>query len=231
MTLTATATATATTTSTEPTRRTSPETTVTFGQAADDATIERTVEALRAKGYAVHVVGDRQAAKDLLVSLVPEGAEVSEGASKTLDELGVTAEIEESGRFNAIRPKTRSMDRNDPVAMREARKVGVAPDYWLNSVHAVTEDGTLVIASNTGSQLGPIAFGAGHVIFAIGTQKIVRNVEDALARIESHVLPLENQRMQGLYGIDSAIRKTLIVNQEFRPGRFTVVLIKEPIGF
>ena len=202
-----------------------------FEDAADDATIARTAAALRGKGYEVHVVDDHKTAKALLVSLVPEGAEVSEGASKTLDELGVTAAIEESGTFDAVRPRTRSMDRNDPAAMREARKVGVAPDYWLNSVHALTEDGTIVIASNTGSQLGAIAFGAGQVIFAIGSQKIVTNLDEALKRIEEHVLPLENERMQGLYGIDSAVRKILIVNQEFRPGRFTVVLIKEPIGF
>ncbi len=202
-----------------------------FADAADDATIARTAAALRGKGYEVHVVDDHKTAKALILSLVPEGAEVGEGASKTLDKLGVTAAIEESGKFDAVRPRTRSMDRNDPAALREARKLGVAPDYWLNSAHAVTEDGTIVVASNTGSQLGAIAFGAGLVIFAIGSQNIVKNVDEALARIEQEVLPLENQRMQGLYGIDSAVRKILIVNQEFRPGRFTVVLIKEPIGF
>jgi L-lactate utilization protein LutC len=202
-----------------------------FDEAADDATIARTASALRGKGYEVHVVDDHQTAKALLLSLVPEGAEVSEGASRTFDELGVTAAIEESGRFDAVRPRTRSMDRNDPAAMREARKVGVAPDYWLNSAHAVTEDGTIVIASNTGSQLGAIAFGAGQVIFAIGSQKIVKNLDEALKRIEDYVLPLENERMQGLYGVNSAVRKILIVKEEFRPGRFTVVLIKEPIGF
>jgi hypothetical protein len=222
---------TATATTSEPARLTPLDATSAFAAPADDATIERTADALRAKGYAVHVVEDHESAKDLLVSLVPDGAEVGEGASKTLDQLGVTAELEESGRFDAVRPRTRSMDRNDPAAMREARKVGVAPDYWLNSVHAVTEDGRLVIASNTGSQLGAIAFGAGQVIFAIGSQKIVRNLDEAMARIESHVLPLESQRMQGLHGIDSSIRKILIVNEEFRAGRFTVVLIKEPIGF
>jgi hypothetical protein len=222
---------TATPKTTAPVRRTPLDATSAFAAPADDATIERTAEALRAKGYAVHVVEDHESAKDLLVSLVPDGAEVGEGASKTLDQLGVTAELEESGRFDAVRPRTRSMDRNDPAAMREARKLGVAADYWLNSVHAVTEDGRLVIASNTGSQLGAIAFGAGQVIFAIGSQKIVRNLDEAMVRIESHVLPLENQRMQGLHGIDSSIRKILIVNEEFRAGRFTVVLIKEPIGF
>jgi hypothetical protein len=202
-----------------------------FGEGADEATIERTAAALRTKGYEVHIVDDYQTAKALVLSLVPEGAEVSEGASRTLDELGVTAAIEEPGRYDDVRVKTRAMDRSDPAALRVMRKIGVAPDYWLNSAHAVTEDGRIVVASNSGSQLGAIAFGAGQVIFAIGSQKIVADLETALQRIEEHVLPLENARMQSIYGIDSAANKILIVNREFRPGRFTVVLIREPIGF
>jgi hypothetical protein len=202
-----------------------------FDEPADEATIERTAAALRTKGYEVHIVDDYQTAKALLLSFVPEGAEVSEGASRTLDELGVTAAIEEPGRYDNVRVKTRAMDRSDPIALREMRKMGVAPDYWLNSAHAVTEDGRIVVASNSGSQLGAIAFGAGQVIFAIGSQKIVPDLETALRRIDTYVLPLESARMQGIYGIDSAVNKVLIVNKEFRAGRFTVVLIREPIGF
>ena len=203
----------------------------TFGVLADDAAIERTVEALRAKGYAVHVVDDGAAAKDLIVSLLPEGAEVSQGASTTLDQIGVSQEIEESGRFDAVRARTRSMDRSTPEGLRAMRKLGVGPDWYVNSAHAVTEDGTIVVASNTGSQLAPLAFGAGEVIFAIGTQKIVPDLATAFRRIEEHTLPLEHGRMQGLYGVNSEIKKILIINKEFRPGRFTVVLIKEQLGF
>ena len=82
------------------------------------------------------------------------------------------------------------------------RKLGVGPDWYVNSAHAVTEDGTLVLASNTGSQLVPLAFGAGEVIFAIGSQKIVPDLATALRRIEEHTLPLEHARMQGLYGVE-----------------------------
>jgi hypothetical protein len=94
----------------------------------------------------------------------------------------------------------------------------------------VTEDGTIVIASNTGSQLAPLAFGAGEVIFAIGTQKIVPDLETAFRRIEERSLPLENARMQKIYGVNSHVRKLLIIRSESRPGRITVVLIKEPVG-
>jgi YkgG family uncharacterized protein len=202
-----------------------------FGERASDATIERTADALRAKGYAVHVVEDGDEARDVVLGLLPEGAEVGQGASTTLDAIGLSNAIEESGRFDAVRKRTRSMDRSTPEGLRAMRKLGVGPDWYVNSVHAVTVDGTFVDVSNTGSQLAPLAFGAGEVIFVIGSQKIVPDLETAMRRIEEHTLPLENQRMQGLYGTDSEIKKVLIIHKEFRPSRFTVVLVKEPVGF
>jgi hypothetical protein len=202
-----------------------------FGSRASDETIERTAAALRAKGYAVHVVENGDEARKVILDLLPEGAEVGQGASTTLELIGVTHELEESGRYDAVRKRTRSMDRTTPEGLRAMRKLGVGPDWYLNSAHAVTLDGTIVDVSNTGSQLAPLAFGAGEVIFAIGSQKLVPDLETAMRRIEEHTLPLENARMQGLHGVDSEIKKILIIHKEFRPGRFTVVLIKEPIGF
>jgi LUD domain len=200
-----------------------------FGRPAKDASVERTAAALRGKGYAVHVVDSAPAAKDLIISLLPEGAEVSQGASETLEDIGVTAEME-SGRYDNIRLRTRAMDRSTPEGIRAMRKLGVGPDHYVNSAHAVTEDGRIVIASNTGSQLAPLAFGAGEVIFAIGTQKIVPDLDTAFRRIEERSLPLENARMQKLYGVNSHVRKILVINSESRPERITVVLIKEPVG-
>ena len=209
-----------------------PETAQTdFGSRASDETIERTANALRAKGYAVHVVENGDEARKVILGLLPEGAEVGQGASTTLELIGVTHELEESGRYDAVRKRTRAMDRTTPEGLRAMRKLGVGPDWYVNSAHAVTLDGTIVVVSNTGSQLAPLAFGAGEVIFAIGSQKLVPDLATALQRIEEHTLPLENARMQGLHGIDSEIKKILIIRKEFRPGRFTVVLIKEPVGF
>jgi len=201
-----------------------------FAGRANSATIERTADALRAKGYAVHVVEDGPAARELIVGLVPEGAEVSQGASETLEDIGVTKAIEESGRFDAVRPRTRAMDRTTPEGIRAMRKLGAAPDHYVVSAQALTEDGTIVVASNTGSQMAPISFGAGEVIFAIGSQKIVKDLDTAFRRIDERSLPLENTRMQKLYGVNSHVRKLLIIRSESRPGRITVVLIKEPVG-
>ena len=202
-----------------------------FGQLADAATVERTAEALRAKGYEVFVADDAETARQIVLDKLPKGAEVSQGASKTLEETGITAAIEESGEYDAVRPKTHKLDYKTEEGRAQGRKMGASPDWWVNSAHAITEDGRIVLASNTGSQLGPIAFGAGNVIFVVGTQKLVRDLDTAMRRIEEHVIPLENERMQGLYGMNTNLSKVLIINKEVRPGRFTVVLVREPLGF
>jgi 2-polyprenyl-6-methoxyphenol hydroxylase-like FAD-dependent oxidoreductase len=203
----------------------------TFSAPASNEVIEHTADALREKGYAVHVVEDGRAARDVILGILPEGAEVGQGASKTLEEIGITHELEESGRFDAVRKRTRAMDRSTPEGLRAMRKLGVGPDWYVNSAHAVTLDGTIVVASNTGSQLAPLAFGAGEVIFAIGSHKLVPDLESAMRRIDEHVLPIESERLMGLYGTPSEVKKVLIIRKEFRPSRFTVVLIKEPVGF
>jgi hypothetical protein len=163
-----------------------------------------------------------------VLDLVPEGAEVHIGLSETMRELGVTAEIEESKRFDAIRPRLVQLDRE--TQMREIRKLATAPDYMLGSVHAVTEDGTLIAASGTGSQLAPYANGAGQLILVVGSQKIVRDVEEGLRRVREYSLPLEDARMKSIGRPGSLVSKILLMQWE-RPGRITVILLDGAIGF
>ena len=111
-----------------------------------------------------------------------------------------------------MRARLHSLDR---VTQRnEMRKLGASPDVLVGSVHAITEQGEVLIASAVGSQLGPAAFGAGAVIWVVGTQKLVRTLEDGFRRIRQHSLPLESERTQRVYGQPSAINKLLIVNGE-----------------
>jgi hypothetical protein len=198
-----------------------------FAGPAGPEAVERAAEGLRNRGFDARIVDDGAAARELVLSLVPEGAEVGQGASVTMDQLGITEEIEKSGRYNAVRPRTRAMDR--ATQMREIKQLGAAPDIQINSVQAVTEDGRMVVVSATGSQLGPIAFGAGKVILVVGSQKIVPDMDAALRRVEEFSYPIEDAKMQETYGVHSAIRKTLVLNGEF-PGRVTVVLVREPVG-
>jgi hypothetical protein len=200
-----------------------------FAELATDKQIQRAAKSLEANNIHTLIAENGEEARRLFFELIPEEAEVFLGASVTLETLGIKDEIDKSGRFNALRPRMFAMNRQ--TQGREIRKLGGAPDYAAGSVHAVTEDGQVLIASNTGSQLGPYASGAGKVIWVVGAQKIVKDLSEGLRRIEEYCLPREDVHMQELYNMSTALNKILIVNKEIRPGRITMIIVKEELGF
>jgi hypothetical protein len=200
-----------------------------FGTVADDARVTRTVAALEANGIRVLRAADAVDAKRIVLGLIPDGSQVHHGASQSLEVSGITDEIEESGRYDPVRPRIMSLDRQTQAD--EIRRLSAAPDVMLGSVHAVTETGSLLAASMSGSQLGPYVSGAGRVILVVGTQKIVSDLEEGLRRINEYSFPLEDARAQAAYGIHSAVNKVLIINREIVPERITVVLVDEALGF
>ena len=200
-----------------------------FGTVADEAQVKRTAAALEANGIEVLRAADAAEAKRIVLGLIPDGSQVHHGASESLEASGITDEIEKSGRYEPLRPRIWSMDRTTQAD--EIRRLSSAPDVMLGSVHAVTETGSLVAASMSGSQLGPYATGAGRIVLVVGTQKIVPNLEEGLRRIDEYAFPLEDARAQAAYGIHSAVNKVLIINREIAPGRITVVLVDEVLGF
>jgi len=200
-----------------------------FAKLAVNERIERTSKALEANGIQTLVAEDRAEAKRLFFELIPDGSEVFLGASVTLEQLGIAADVDQSGRFDAVRPKMYAMNRE--TQGREIRKLISAPDFAAGSVHAVTEDGHVLIASATGSQLGPYASGAGKVIWVVGAQKIVKDLNDGMRRLNEHVVPLEDAHMQELYKVGTSVNEMLIVNRAFRPDRITMIIVKEELGF
>jgi hypothetical protein len=200
-----------------------------WGTRADDGRVKRTIAALEANGITVFRASDAATAKGIVLDLIPDASRVHQGASQTLDLLGITHEIEKSGRYVPLRPRIWSMDRQTEAD--EIRRLSAAPDVMLGSVHAVTETGSLLAASMSGSQLAPYVSGAGRVILVVGTQKIVPDLEQGLLRINEYSWRLEDARAQAAYGIHSAVNKVVIINREITPGRITVVLVDEVIGF
>jgi hypothetical protein len=200
-----------------------------FASLADEASVTRTAAALEANGITVLRAATAAEAKRIVLDLIPDGAQVHHGASQSLDVSGIADEIESSGRYDPVRPRMFSMDRETQAD--EIRRLTASPDVMLGSVHAVTETGSLVTASASGSQLGPYAAGAGKVILVVGTQKIVSNLEEAQRRIDEYAFPLEDARAQAAYGVHSGVNKLLIINREWMPGRTTVVLVDEALGF
>ena len=200
-----------------------------FAATPQDARVTRTAAALEANGISVVRAPNVAEARRIVLDLIPEGSQVHHGASQSLDISGIADEIERSGRYQALRPRVFSMDR--ATQAEEIRRLSAAPDVMLGSVHAVTETGSLVAASASGSQLGPYASGAGKVILLVGTQKIVPDLQEALRRIDEYVFPLEDARAQAAYGVHSGVNKVLIINREWASDRITVVLCDEALGF
>ncbi len=200
-----------------------------FTQLASEEQIARTVQALEAHGIRAVVFETGEEARTYVLDLIPSGAEVYNSPSRSLELIGLAEDIEHPTRFQSVRARLHSLDR---VTQRnEMRKLGASPDVLVGSVHAITEKGEIMIASAVGSQLGPAASGAGTVIWVVGTHKLVRTLEDGFRRIREHSLPLESERTQQVYGQASAINKLLIVNGEAYPGRITIVLVKQQLGF
>jgi acyl-CoA hydrolase len=198
-----------------------------FSAPASEATLEALAERLRARNFEVLILDDGEAAKAEVLSRVPEGSQVHTGKSKTLEDIGIFQEFMDNEQYDFIRRRTLKMDRN--TQRDEMRKAGAAPDIMVNSAHAVTEAGQIVMTSATGSQIGPIAYGAGKLILVIGSQKVVPDLETALRRIQDFVIPYEEDRLNVAHGV-AKMNRTLILEGDHTPGRTTIILVREPIG-
>ncbi|HLC39593.1 MAG TPA: lactate utilization protein [archaeon] len=196
---------------------------------AEESIVEKTAEALMQRGIEVFIVGSGEEAKKKVLELIPAGAEVMTQQSMTLNTIGLAKEIDEGGKYVSIRKKIVSTD--DAEKRHELRRASATAEYSVGSVHAVTEEGQVVAASNSGSQLAPYVSGAAHVIWVVGTQKIVKTLDEAFRRIEEHSLPLESERLMKIHGVKSNISKLLVVNRETVPGRIKLIFVKEKLGF
>ncbi len=199
-----------------------------FNQLASDEQVAKTAQALKAHGMHVIVLDSREEARACVLEMLPAGALVHNPPSRTLEQLGLKEVIETSTVFHDTRSRLHQMDKQ--TQQHEMRQLVSSPDVVVGSVHAITEEGQVLIASATGSQLAAVVFGADQVIWVVGAQKLVPNLEEGLRRIREYSHPLEDQRTRQIYGQPSMINKVLIVNGEM-PGRITVVLVKENLGF
>ena len=199
-----------------------------FARPADEGTLHRVAAALRTRGFGADVVADGEAARVRVHELIPDGAHVYNVTSRTLDTIGLSRDILEQERYDAARHVLDTLDTS--TQMDQYRRGAASPQVVVGSVHAVTEDGQLLVASASGSQLAAYAFGASQVIWVVGAQKIVPDVDTAFERVRRYSYPLEDVRARSVYGFPSAINKQLLVSGD-APGRALVVLVGEVLGF
>ena len=204
-----------------------------FKEKASRESVEKTVKALTANGIEAFFVKNKEEAKAKVLSFLPKGAEVFAMTSVTLDTAGISKEINESGNYDAV--KTRLFQMDPAKQGREMRKLGAAPDFVVGSAHAVSETGTVLVASLTGSQLPAYAYGGGTLIWVVGSQKIVKDTEEGFKRLNEHVVPLESVRARKAYNLPETFNsfpsKVLVFNKEIQPGRVKLIIVDEELGF
>jgi hypothetical protein len=194
----------------------------------DEETLAATVTALEEHGFSVEVVDDLDAAKKAVLARIPQGSSVMTNTSVTLDEAGIADAINNGGPYESARNAMMALD--FATQAQQMKVISGQPDYALGSVHAVTRDGVLVIASASGSQFASYAWGAANVIYVVGAQKLVPTLEAARERIYQHTLKLEDARAQAAYGQHSYVGKILEVHGDL-PGRVHIVLVRQVVGF
>ena len=196
---------------------------------AEDETVDDTAKALCANGFTTFIVKDREEARKKFLELIPPGSEVYSMSSVTLEQAGIMKEIEEGNRYVSLKKKVNAI--NDKAARYNFRRSASACDVACGSVHAVTKKGEIAIASQSGSQLAPYSFAAAKVVWVVGAQKIVNDLDSAFRRIREHCVPLEDERMKSRYGAGTGLNKLLIIEKEPTPGRTKIILVKEKLGF
>lgn len=196
------------------------------------ATVDRVIANLQERNMEGVYVETKEAALAKIKELIPQGASVMNGASKTLDEIGFI-EYLKSGTHGWNNLHAAIVAEQDPAKQAQLRKQSVLSDFYLGSVHALAESGELVIASNTGSQLPHIVFTSSNIIFVVSTQKITPTLADAQKRLREQVIPLEDKRMMGVYGSGTHLSKELIVHWEnpIMGRKVHVLLVNEKLGF
>ncbi len=199
-----------------------------FSTPAKEEVLQNLAARLKERNIEVTIVADEDSARALVFKKIPVGAEVHFARSKTLQDTGITDFVLNSGQYDALRNRYLKMDRQ--TQEREIRKLVAGPDYMLGSVNAVTQDGVLVAASASASQVGPYAYTAGKVILVVGSQKIVPDLEAALRRIRDYVLPWEDAQVRLRKSTGSFVGKILIIERERTTGRMEVILVRKVVG-
>jgi hypothetical protein len=205
---------------------------MTYDSIASRESIETTIATLAARNVHAELVETKEAALARLKELIPAGASVMTGASVTLEQIGFT-EFLKSGTHQWNNLKAAVAAEKDPITQSKLRKQATLADYYLGSIHAVTEDGEIIIASNTGSQLPAYAYSSANIVWVVGAQKIVANFDEAMKRLKEYVVPLEDRHMKDLGAAGTNLGKILLFESEFSASQRTIrlIFVNEKLGF
>ena len=195
----------------------------------DQAAIDRTLAGLKSRNVDAVVAENGDEARQILLDMIPDGAEVFKSTSETLDTIGYSDYIRETDRYRNLYLEI--SEEPDRDRQRELRRLASVAEYYVGSVHAVAETGEVVVASGSGSQLGAYVYGAKTVIWVSGVQKICPTLDDALARVKGFSVERHHKWSTAQGRPAAPLGKLMIFENEQNPARIKMVLIKESLGW
>ena len=195
----------------------------------DQAVIERTVAGLKSRNVDAVVAENGDEARQILIDMIPDGAEVFKSTSETLDSIGYSDYIRETDRYKNLYLEI--SEEPDRDRQRDLRRLASVAEYYVGSVHAIAETGEVIVASGSGSQLGAYVYGAKTVIWVSGVQKICPSLDDALARVKGFSVERHHEWAVAQGRAAAPLGKLMIFENEQNPDRIKMVLIKESLGW
>jgi L-lactate utilization protein LutB len=153
--------------------------------------ILKTVENLKKNNMETFVVKNREEARALALSMIPEGSVCASGGSVTLKECGVIDAIKEGAYTYLDRSAPGLTDEERDELMLRAQSC----DVYLSSSNAVTEDGELYNVDGNSNRVSNLLYGPKKVIFVVGMNKIVKDLDEAVVRVKTIAAPLNCKRL------------------------------------
>lgn len=199
---------------------------------------EQIIKNLKSRNIEAFFVQTKDEALKKSLELIPENSSVSWGGSSSIEEIGLKEKIR-NGKYIVF-------DREKAQTLEEKTKIihqGLTSDFFLASCNAVSEDGILVNIDGLANRLAGICYGPKHVLFIVGMNKIVKNIDDAISRARNISAPINAQR----FDIDTPCKKTgccydclspdticcqlLITRYSKIKDRMILILVNENLGY
>lgn len=195
------------------------------------------IKNLKKRGMDGHYCPDSKSAAQLILSMIPEGSTVTWGGSQSLYQ---------SGLIDALKASPLEIWDRYQVAPEEKKafyQKTFSADYYLMSSNAITLDGQLVNVDGTGNRVAALAYGPDHVILLVGMNKVAKDLDAAVKRVQTDAAPPNTMRLNlntpcskdgichNCYSPDRICNMLHITQFNILPGRIQVVLVGESLGF
>ncbi len=196
---------------------------------------QKVIKGLQSRNMTGYYAKDREEAKRIALSLIPEGSSVTMGGALSAHEVGLVEAVK-TGSFRFI-------DRAAYENPREAMLAAYDADWFLSSANAMTEDGVLVNIDGNANRVSCIANGPKHVLFIVGMNKVCSDIDGAMKRARNVAAPINAQR----FGLNTPCAKTgacmnckspdticcqfLITRFSRHKDRIHVILVNDTLGF